>query len=161
MNRFRVRVFSAVAALAVALAVLVPAGAQDAPTFNTSNFWFAGTRLIFERAIPLDGDVAVSIQDAGLQRFLAKLGATIAYQPQQRYVVVTAPDHRTITFTVGSAQYSAGGVAARASFAPFIDGNQPILPLFALAHALYVEPVAGAGETILQPQLGASDIRTP
>lgn len=160
MNRFRVKVFSALAALAVALATLVPVGAQDAPTFNTSNFWFAGTRLIFERAIPLDGDVAVSIRDAGLARFLAKLGATVAFQPLQRYVVVTAPDHRTITFTLGSAQYSAGGVSARASFAPFIDGTEPILPLFALAHALYVEPVAGAGETILQPQIGALDIRT-
>jgi N-acetylmuramoyl-L-alanine amidase len=157
MNRFRVRVFSAVTALAVALAVLVPAAAQE---MDTSNFWFAGTRLIFERAIPLDGDVAVSIRDAGLQRFLAKLGATIAFQPLQRYVVITAADHRTITFTIGSAQYLAGGVTARATFAPFVDGSEPILPLFALAHALYVEPVAGAGETILQPQIGALDIRT-
>ncbi len=157
MNRFRVRVFSALAALAVALAVLVPAGAQST---DTSNFWFAGTRLIFERAVPLDGDVAVSIKDTGLQRFLSKLGATVAFQPQQRYIVITAADHRTITFTIGSAQYLAGGVAARATFAPFIDGSEPILPLFALAHALYVEPVAGAGETILQPQIGALDIRT-
>jgi N-acetylmuramoyl-L-alanine amidase len=157
MNRFRVRVFSAVAAIAVALAVLVPAAAQET---DTSNFWFAGTRLIFERAVPLDGDVAVSIRDAGLQRFLTKLGATIAFQPQQRYVVITAADHRTITFTIGSAQYLAGGVSARATFAPFIDGSEPILPLFALAHALYVEPVAGPGETILQPQIGALDIRT-
>jgi N-acetylmuramoyl-L-alanine amidase len=158
MNRFRARVFSAVAAVAVALAALLPATAQDST--GSPNFWFAGTRLIFERAIPLDGDVAVSIRDAGLTRFLVKLGATIAYQPQQRYVVVTAADHRTITFTIGSAQYAAGGVSARATFAPFIDGNEPIVPLFALAHALYVEPVAGAGETILQPQIGALDIRT-
>ena len=157
MNRLRARVFSAVAALAVALAVLPPASAQDS---GNPNFWFAGTRLIFERAIPLDGDVAVSIKDSGLQRFLAKLGATVAYQPQQRYVVVTAADHRTITFTLGSAQYLAGGVSARATFAPFVDGTEPIVPLFALAHALYVEPVAGAGETILQPQIGALDIRT-
>jgi N-acetylmuramoyl-L-alanine amidase len=157
MNRFRVRVFSALTALAVALSLLLPAAAQET---DTSNFWFAGTRLIFERAIPLDGDVAVSIKDTGLQRFLVKLGATIAFQPQQRYVVVTAADHRTITFTIGSAQYSAGGVTARATFAPFIDGTEPILPLFALAHALYVDPVAGAGETILQPQIGALDIRT-
>jgi N-acetylmuramoyl-L-alanine amidase len=157
MNRLRVRVFSAVAALAVALAALLPAAAQDT---GNANFWFAGTRLIFERAIPLDGDVAVSIGDAGLTRFLTKLGATVSYQPQQRYVVITAADHRTITFTIGSAQYSAGGVSARATFAPFVDGNDAIVPLFALAHALYVEPVAGAGETILQPQIGALDIRT-
>ena len=157
MNRLRVRVFSAVAALAVALAALVPAGAQET---GSPNFWFAGTRLIFERAIPLDGDVAVSIRDAGLTRFIARLGATIAYQPQQRYVVVTAADHRTVTFTIGSAQYTAGGIAARSTFAPFIDGGEPVIPLYALAHALYVEPVPGAGETILQPQIGALDIRT-
>jgi N-acetylmuramoyl-L-alanine amidase len=157
MNRLRVRVFSAVAALAVALAGFVPAAAQETAT---PTFWFAGTRLIFERAIPLDGDVAVSIRDSGLQRFVARLGATIAYQPQQRYVVITAADHRTITFTIGSAQYLTGNVSARATFAPFVDGNEPILPLYALAHALYVEPVAAAGETVLQPQIGALDIRT-
>ena len=157
MNRLRVRVFSALAALAVAFAALAPAGAQET---GSPNFWFAGTRLIFERAIPLDGDVAVSIRDSGLQRFTAKLGATVAYQPQQRYVVVTTADHRTVTFTIGSAQYMAGGVTARSSFAPFVDGGEPIVPLYALAHALYVEPVAGAGETILQPQIGALDIRT-
>jgi len=157
MNRLRVRVFSALAALAVALAFLLPAAAQET---GTPAFWFAGTRLIFERAIPLDGDVAVSIRDSGLTRFLAKLGATIAYQPQQRYVIVTAADRRTITFTVGSAQYLSGGVSARATFAPFVDGDEPIVPLYALAHALYVEPVAGAGETVLQPQIGALDIRT-
>jgi N-acetylmuramoyl-L-alanine amidase len=157
MNRLRARVFSAVAALAVAVAAAAAAGAQDAA--NT-NFWFAGTRLIFERAIPLDGDVAVSIRDAGLARFLARLGATLAYQPQQRYVVVTASDHRTITFTLGSAQFLAGGVTGRATFAPFLDRDQPIVPLFALAHALYVEPVVTAAETVLQPQIGALDIRT-
>jgi N-acetylmuramoyl-L-alanine amidase len=157
MNRLRVRVFSAIAALAVACSIVLPAGAQET---GTPTFWFAGTRLIFERAIPLDGDVAVSIRDSGLQRFIARLGATIAYQPQQRYVVITAADHRTITFTIGSAQYLTGSVAARATFAPFIDGTEPIVPLFALAHALYVEPVAGAGETVLQPQIGALDIRT-
>jgi N-acetylmuramoyl-L-alanine amidase len=157
MNRLRVRVFSASAALAVALAGFVPAAAQET---GTPTFWFAGTRLIFERAIPLDGDVAVSIRDSGLQRFVARLGATIAYQPQQRYVVITAADHRTITFTIGSAQYLTGSVSARATFAPFVDGNEPILPLYALAHALYVEPVAAAGETVLQPQIGALDIRT-
>src|ERR1700761_6119791 len=115
MNRLRVRVFSALAALVLTLAGMLPAGAQDTAT---PNFWFAGTKLIFERAIPLDGDVAVSIRDSGVQRFVARLGATIAYQPQQRYIVITAADHRTITFTIGSAQYSAGGVAAKATFAP-------------------------------------------
>lgn len=157
MNRLRAKVFSLCAAVAVALFAAVPSTAQDA---GVPNFWFAGTRLIFERAIPLDGDVAVSTRDAGLLRFLARLGATISFAPQQRYVVVTSADHRTIAFTIGTADYRAGGVTARAAFAPFVDGGEAIVPLYAIAHALYVEPVAGAGETVLQPQIGALDIRT-
>ena len=156
MNRFRARVFSVLAVAAFALTALAPAAAQETP----ANFWFAGTKLIFERAIPLDGDVAVSTRDAGLTRFLAKLGATLSYQSSQRYIVVTSADHRTITFTIGSAQYTAGGVTARATFAPFVDGAEAIVPLFALAHALYVEPVVAGNETVLQPQIGALDIRT-
>ena len=112
MNRLRARVFSVLAALAFAACAVAPARAQNAAL---SSFWFAGTRLIFERAVPLDGDVAVSIRDAGLLRFLARLGATVSYQPQQRYVVVTASDRRTVTFTLGSADFTAGGVAGRAT----------------------------------------------
>jgi N-acetylmuramoyl-L-alanine amidase len=156
MNRFLARVSSTVLALGLALAALLPASAQEAPP----SFWFAGTRLIFARAIALDGDVAVSVNDPGLQRFLDRLGATISFAPEERYVVVTAADRRTITFALGSTMYTASGVTARAAFAPYLDGNQAILPLYALAHALYVEPVAGAGETILQPQIGALDVRT-
>ena len=159
MNRFRVRVFSALLALLALVALgatLVPARAQD----GTPSFWFAGTRLIFARAVPYDGDVAVSVQDPGLQRLLARLGATISFAPEERYVVITAADRRTIAFALGSTQYTAGGVTARAAFAPYLDGNQAIVPLYAVAHALYVEPVPGAGETILQPQIGALDIRS-
>jgi N-acetylmuramoyl-L-alanine amidase len=152
MNRLRARVSSL--ALALALAAVLPAAAQSG---NTS-FWFGGTRLIFDRAIPLDGDVALATHDSGLQRFLARLGATIAFSPQQRYVIVTASDRRTITFTLGTSQYTAGGVTARAAFAPFQDGNDAIVPLYAIAHALYVEPVADGSETVLQPQIGALDI---
>jgi N-acetylmuramoyl-L-alanine amidase len=154
MNRFHVRVFSALLALTALAAALVPARAQEAPP----SFWFAGTRLIFARAVPLDGDVAVSVRDPGLQRFLARLGATLSFAPEERYIVITAADRRTITFALGSPLYTAGGVTARAAFPPYLDGNQAILPLYSLAHALYVEPVPGAGETILQPQIGALDI---
>ncbi len=155
-NRFRVRVFSALLAAAALAATLGPARAQ---AVNTS-FWFAGTRLIFARAVPDSGDVAVSVQDPGLQRFLARLGATISFAPEERYIVITAADRRTIAFALGSTQYTAGGVTARAAFAPYLDGNQAIVPLYAVAHALYVEPVPGLGETILQPQIGALDVRS-
>ena len=94
--------------------------------------------------------------DIGGRPLLAWTLHALAAAPEvEQILVVTTADRRTVTFTIGSAQYSAGGVIARSGFAPFIDGGEPIVPLYALAHALYVEPVAGAGETILQPQIGA------
>jgi N-acetylmuramoyl-L-alanine amidase len=157
MNRLRARAFSALLALLMLAAAGMPGLAQDV---RTPSFWFAGTRLIFDRAIPLDGDVAVGTRDSGLTRLLARLGATIAFQPAQRYVVVTAADRRTIAFTLGTAQYNAGGVGARAAFAPFLEGNDAIVPLYALVRGLYVEPVPDGPETVLQPQIGALDVRT-
>jgi len=143
-------------ALAGVAATVVPVRAQD----GDPSFWFAGTRLIFAHAVPYDGDVAVSVQDPGLQRLLARLGATLSFAPEERYIVITAADRRTIAFALGSTQYTAGGVTSHAAFAPYLDGNQAILPLYALAHALYVEPVPGSGEMILQPQIGALDVRS-
>jgi N-acetylmuramoyl-L-alanine amidase len=156
MNRLRVRVFSALIAAIATIAMLVPAAAQD----SAPAFWFAGTRLIFAHATPNAGDVAVAVDDPGLQRFLARLGATLSFAPQERYVIITAADRRTIVFTLASTQYTAGGVTAHAAFAPYLDGSSAVIPLYALAHALYVEPVPGSGETILQPQLGALDVRS-
>jgi N-acetylmuramoyl-L-alanine amidase len=153
MNRFRVRVFSVIA---LALACAAGARAQDRPP----NLWFQGTRLIFERPVAMQGDLGVSTRDAGMQRFLERLGASVSYQPQQRYVVVTAQDRRTIVFTVGDPSYTIAGVRAQAPFAPSADGNDVVLPFFALARALYVEPLADAGETVLQPRIGALDVRT-
>ena len=122
--------------------------------------WFQGTRLILEHPVPQAGDLAVSTRDAGLHRFLDRLGATLAFEPQSRYVVVTAQDRRTIVFTVGDVWYTAGGVRARAPFAPSADGNDVVLPFIALARALYVEPVVDGPETVLQPRIGMLDVRS-
>ncbi len=106
------------------------------------------------------GDLAVGTRDGGLRRLLERLGATVSYQPGQRYVIVTAADRRTIVFTLGEAAYTVAGVRARAPFAPFVDGTDPVLPFYALARALYVEPVADGAETVLQPRVGALDVRS-
>ena len=49
MNRLLVRVSSLFLALALAASVLAPARAQ---TGARTNFWFAGTQLIFDHATP-------------------------------------------------------------------------------------------------------------
>ncbi len=157
MNRSRVRVSSLFAALLAFGACALGASAQDRPP----NFWFQGTRLIFEHPVASDGDIAVSTRDAGLRRFLDKLGATVSYQPQQRYVVIATADRRTIVFTLGDASYTVAGVRAQAPFAPFADGNSDVmLPFYTLARALYVEAVPDASDTVLQPRVGALDVRT-
>jgi N-acetylmuramoyl-L-alanine amidase len=155
MSRFRARLSSFVLALGLLAPSAVPVAAQNA----AGGFWFAGGPLIFDRATPLDGDVAVGMRDAGLQRFLTRVGATIVYGQQQRYVVVTASDHRTIAFVLGDARYTAGGIAMRAPFAPFAQNGDVELPFIALARALYVEPIDIPGQTILEPQLGQMDVR--
>ncbi len=156
MNRFRVRVSSLLIA-AVAGAGFAPAArAQDRPP----SLWFQGTRLILEHAVEMQGDLAVSTRDAGMRRFLDRLGAVVSFQPQQRYVVITAQDRRTIVFTLGDPGYTVAGVRAQAPFAALPDGNDVVLPFYTLARALYVEPVPGPGEIVLQPRIGALDVRT-
>jgi N-acetylmuramoyl-L-alanine amidase len=159
MNRFRARRFSR--ALAVGASVVLAFGSAAASAQDRATpLWFQGTRLIFTRAIPLDDDLAVPSRDPGMRRFLDRLGATVSYDPQQRYLVVTTEDRRTITFTLGDPMYAVGGVRARAPFAPQADGDDVDLPFYTLARALYVEPVFDAGETVLQPRIGALDVRT-
>ena len=156
----RVRRFDAALALAAALAFFASPGHALAQE-RVPAFWFQGTRLILERPVAQGGDVAVSTRDAGLHRFLDRLGATLAYEPQSRYVVVTAQDRRTVVFTVGDTAYTVGGVRGRAAFAPSADaGGDVTLPFLALARARYVEPVPDGAEVVLQPRVGGLDVRS-
>jgi N-acetylmuramoyl-L-alanine amidase len=157
MNHFRARLFNPALAVLLAMMLGAPAAvrAQSAP----STFWFAGTSLIFDSPVALDGDVAVAVRDSGLARLLARVGATISYAPQQRYVVITSADRRIISFTIGDTRYAVAGVVSSATFAPFFDGNDVIVPLLEIARALYLEPVTTGSETVFEPQLGTLDVR--
>ena len=156
MSRFRARAGSAFLALTlVALCAPTSLRAEEA-----SRFWFVGTKLILERSQAVKGDVAVAIHDAGFERFLAKLGATLAFAPGQSYAIVTTADRRTITLTIGDAQIAGSGITTRAPFAPYLEASELYVPFLALARALYVEPVTIGSETVLQPQLGGLDVRT-
>ena len=161
MSRFRVR-----AGKAAALALLwlctafaaAPVSAQSSA--SVPPFWFAGTQLIFERADRVDNEIAVRGSDPGLQRFLARVGATLSWEPSSRYVVITTADRRTLTFTLGVPHFQTSSGGESVPLRAYIDGGDVYLPFLTLARALYVQPVLEGGQWILQPQIGALNVRT-
>ena len=164
MNRLRAKAGKGARALALIFATVAawccvfpaPARAQ----VRAADYWFAGSRLILERPQFRGNDLAIGSDDNGLGRFLSMTGATLSYQPGQNYAIVTSADRRTIAFTIGSAQYVAGGVTQTAPFAPYAVGRAVYLPFAALAKALYVDEVQDGSTTVLQPQLGSLDVRS-
>ena len=158
MRRTSVPIRRAIAVLTLAFAVVLGPNAARADGLPT--LWFAGTRLILERPQLRDGEVAVASNDAGLTRFLTRLGATLSYAPGQRYVVISSSDRRTIRFTLGDARVDAGGVVTSTPFAPYSASGAAYLPLFSLARALYVQPIPDGRDEVLQPQFGGLDVRS-
>jgi N-acetylmuramoyl-L-alanine amidase len=168
MNRLRAQAGSA---LALGLALLLgvfgataePARAQAVGASGViqtpTDYWFAGTRLTFDRAQYRAGRLAVATDDSGLARFLGKLGATLAYQPGQKYVVITTGDRRAVAFVVGDPRFEIAGTAQTAAFAPYVSGSAAYLPFADLARALYVVPILDGDATVLQPQIAALDVR--
>ena len=167
MNRSRAEAGNAPAlalSFAIAFALsLAPVRAQTVGAGgvvqSAPDYWFAGTRLAFERPQQKNGRLAVASDDSGLARFLAKLNATLAYEPGQSYVVLTTGDRRTVSFVIGDRRFSVGGVAQTAGFAPYVAGNAAILPFADIARALYVVPIVDGDMTVLQPQIAALDVR--
>ncbi len=161
MSRFRVR-----AGKSAALALLWLISAFAALPVNAQSnvaipaFWFAGTQLIFEHADRVDNEIAVRGSDPGFQRFLARVGATLSWEPRSRYVVITTADRRTLTFTLGVPHFQTSSGGESVPLRAYIDGSDVYLPFLTLARALYVEPVLEGGQYILQPQIGAMSVRT-
>jgi N-acetylmuramoyl-L-alanine amidase len=144
-------------ALCLAFAGLAPMRAAAATA--VPSFWFGGTTLVLAKPQMRSGEVAVASDDAGLSKFLARLGASLTYDPAQRLIIVTSGDRRVIAFVVGDSHYTAADVRENAAFAPYTDGSSAYIPFLALAKALYVLPVADGATTVLQPQIGGLDVR--
>jgi N-acetylmuramoyl-L-alanine amidase CwlD len=146
------------------LAVLLAVGTFTAPltalaqSRHTPVLWFAGARIIFSESRAQNGDLAVSINDPGFQRFLQKLGATSEFQAGQHYAVITSADHRSISFEIGSDRFMIDGQAQNAPFSATAEDSDAYIPFYALARALNVVPMQSDEETILQPQI--ADVET-
>jgi hypothetical protein len=121
INRCRARVFSAVVACALALVAGTPlvARAQAA----SPSYWFAGTKLIFATAETRGGETAVATNDAGLRKFLARVGATLTFVPGQSYITVTTADRRVLAFAIGDLRLRSAKGSVALPFAPFVSDD--------------------------------------
>lgn len=158
----RARPFGLIAGLlGLAFALIVPlrSAAAPLPSVATASFWFAGTRLDFERPRLRAGALAVGTGDGGLARFLAKLGATLGSTPGGTTIVVTGGDRRVVRFTLGDSHVTVDGVAQPAAFAPYLAAGVAYLPFLDLARALSVVAVNDGVETVLEPELSALNVR--
>jgi len=134
--------------------------AQPRATQSPNTFWFQHQRVTFTRVVPEKGDVAVALHDPALQSLLTKLGVAVAWNPGERYVLLTTPEPRIISFSIGDPRYDLEDVSAQAPFAPFVRDNDAYLPLQTLLRALYLEPKDDRGQMVLQPQIAVADIQS-
>ncbi|MGH7727524.1 MAG: hypothetical protein ACREM2_01860, partial [Vulcanimicrobiaceae bacterium] len=147
--------------LSLAVALAAPIRAAEGSSWAPTSFWFLGTTLIFDHPEQRDGALAVGTDDVGLQRFLARLGATLSYQSGSGYAVIATGAHRTIALSAGDATYTIDGVVHRFAFAPYVQGNALFVPFLELARALGVAPLEDAqGTFVLQPQIDGLSVDT-
>ena len=152
MNRYAARIFSA---LALGAFALLPLAARAAGT----DFVFAGRHIHFERFVDQQGGRAVAVDDSGLRAFLGQAAATIAWQPGQRYILVTTAQPLIVNFALGDRQYDAGPVTETAPFAPFLLDGRAYVPFDELVHAIGFSVKSDGAQQVLQPQLTALDVQ--
>jgi N-acetylmuramoyl-L-alanine amidase len=161
MSPFRVRAGKAAAFALLWFCSILSASPVNAQALvPVPAFWFGGTQLIFEHPDRVDSEIAVRGSDPGLQRFLARVGATLSWEPNSRYVVITTADRRTLTFTLGVPHFQTSSGGESVPLRAYVDGNDVYLPFLTLARALYVEPIFQGTQYVLQPQIGALNVRT-
>ncbi|MBV8689217.1 MAG: N-acetylmuramoyl-L-alanine amidase, partial [Candidatus Eremiobacteraeota bacterium] len=102
----------------------------------------------------------MALHDAALQSLLTKLGVAVAWNPGERYVLLTTPEPRIISFSIGDTRYDLEDVSAQAPFAPFEREGDAYLPMQTLLRALYLEPKDDRGQMVLQPQIAVANIQS-
>ncbi|TAM92187.1 AMIN domain-containing protein [bacterium] len=139
------------------LAFVTPrvAGAQSGATVVS----IQNARFQLTRTDNVNGVLAVAVRDPGLGNLLRSIGAAIQWHPGESYIVVTAPDRRVITLTLGDSHINVGGVLQGLPFVPYTDGGEAFVPFDAVARALYLAPSHEANEQIeLQPLLSGLEV---
>ncbi|MFN2450014.1 MAG: N-acetylmuramoyl-L-alanine amidase [Candidatus Baltobacteraceae bacterium] len=156
MSRYAVRIFKAAAlVLSVALAACPALAAQRA------SYVFDGKTVTFERVVDEQGGRAVGIDDPGVRALLERLAATVTWQPDQRYILVTTAQPEVISFALGDRRYDVGPVTQTAPFAPFLLDGEAFVPLDELLHGLGLAAKTQGTQQVLQPQITSLDVQQP
>src|SRR5205814_6965085 len=134
LNRYAVRIGSV---LALALSVPLCAAAASAAD-NT--YVYNGKRIVFQTLIDRPAGPAVSADDPGLHALVSAKGATLMWDSENQYVLITFPGPTVISFAIGDPHYLAGSVTETAAFAPFMRDNHAYVPLNDVLRALKLPP---------------------
>ncbi len=154
MNRYAARIFSGLALGASLLGTTLTV--RSAPTVS---YTFQDRRIDFSTIVQQSGGRAVAMDDPGLRALLGALAATIAWQPNQRYILVTTAQPEVISFALGDRRYDEGPVTQSAPFAPFLLDGRAFVPFDELLHALGLAVKAQGTQQILQPQITSLDLQ--
>ncbi|HET9096479.1 MAG TPA: N-acetylmuramoyl-L-alanine amidase [Candidatus Baltobacteraceae bacterium] len=153
-SRCAVRIGSALALLALLAFAQLPARADDRLALQVG-----GKTVVLTHVRAQGAARAVAADDAGVQALLAAIGATLTWQPGERYVLFTTAEPVVISFAIGDPRYDVGPVKQTAPFAPFLLNGHPYIPLDELVHALDFAIKADGSQLILQPQLASLDLQ--
>ncbi|HKU66252.1 MAG TPA: hypothetical protein VJP85_00595, partial [Candidatus Baltobacteraceae bacterium] len=153
-SRYAVRIGSALALLAAIAFSQSPARADDRLALRLD-----GKTVVFTHVRNQGPARAIAADDPGLLAFLSKIGATLTWQPGERYVLFTTGEPVVVSFAVGDARYDVGPVKQTAPFAPFLLDGHPYVPFDELIHALDFAIKQNGSQAVLQPQLASLDLQ--
>lgn len=153
-SRYAVRIGSALALLAALAFTQTPAHADEHLALQLD-----GKPVVLTHVRTQGSARAVAADDPGLQTLLARVGATLTWQPGERYVLFTTAEPVVVSFAVGDPRYDVGPVRQTAPFAPYLLDGHPYVPLDELVHALDFAIKADGSQLVLQPQLASLDVQ--
>jgi N-acetylmuramoyl-L-alanine amidase len=146
-------------AVAIALALLVPAIATPALGDAPLTVLYQGETIRFSHVSSASGALAIGVNDPGFQTLLRGTGALLDWKPGERYVLITTSVPTVVSFAIGDRRYDVGPISLEASFAPYERGDEAYLPFDEVLRSLDLALRQDGAAKVLQPQLASLEVR--
>jgi N-acetylmuramoyl-L-alanine amidase len=154
MSRCAVRIGSAFALLALIAFAQLPARADDRLVLRLD-----GKPIVFTHVRTQNSGRAVAADDPGVQALLDRIGATLTWQPGERYILFTTAEPVVVSFSLGDPRYDVGPIRQTAPLAPFLLNGHPYVPLEEFIHSLDFAIKSDGSQLVLQPQLASLEVQ--